>query len=75
MWKEGNLKVNEEIFHYCMKQYEKGSKWGIEGGRISKLSIRRNGKEVYNYDRGLDIAPVDENTELAMQILVHTENY
>ena len=37
MWKEGSIKVNGEIFHYWMKQYEGGSHWGIEGGRISKL--------------------------------------
>ena len=30
MWKEGSIKVNGEIFHYWMKQYEGGSHWGIE---------------------------------------------
>lgn len=36
MWKEGSIKVNGDIFHYWMKQYDKGSEWGIDGGRISK---------------------------------------
>ena len=36
MWKEGSLRVNGDIFHYWMKQYDEGSKWGINGGRISK---------------------------------------
>ena len=40
MWKEGSIKVNGEIFHYWMKQYEKGSEWGIDGGRISKLMLK-----------------------------------
>lgn len=26
MWKEGNIKVNGESFHYWMKQYDEGSK-------------------------------------------------
>ena len=46
MWKEGSIKVNGEIFHYWMKQYEGGSQWGIDGGRISKLMLKRNGKIV-----------------------------
>ena len=34
MWKEGSIKVNGDIFHYWIKQYEEGSEWGIAGGRI-----------------------------------------
>ena len=74
MWKEGSIKANGEIFHYWMKQYEEGSRYGINGGRISKLMLKRNGEIVYNYDRGEDIEPVDENTELAVQIILHGEN-
>ena len=39
MWKEGSLRVNGDIFHYWMKQYEEGSQFGIDGGRISKLML------------------------------------
>ena len=39
MWKEGSIRVNGEVFHYWMKQYDKGSEWGIDGGRISKLML------------------------------------
>ena len=74
MWKEGSIKTNGEIFHYWMKQYEEGSRYGINGGRISKLMLKRNGEIVYNYDRGEDIEPVDENTELAVQIILLNEN-
>ena len=52
MWKESSIKVNGEVFHYWMKQYDKGSEWGIDGGRISKLMLKRDGKIVCNYDRG-----------------------
>ena len=74
MWKEGSIKVNGEIFHYWMKQYNEGSQFGIEGGRISKLMLKRNGEIVCNYDRGWDVEPADENTKLAAEILIHTEN-
>ena len=69
MWKESSIKVNGEVFHYWMKQYDKGSEWGIDGGRISKLMLKRNGKIVCNYDRGWDIKPADENTQLALELL------
>ena len=55
MWKEGSIRVNGEVFHYWMKQYDKGSEWGIDGGRISKLMFKRDGYIVCNYDRGWDI--------------------
>ena len=43
MWREGCLKVHDSIFHYWMKQYDEGSQFGIEGGRISKLMLKRDG--------------------------------
>lgn len=75
MWKEGSIKVNREIFHYWMKQFEEGSEWGIEGGRISKLTLKRGGKIVCNYDRGWDIEPIDENTQFALELFLHNENW
>lgn len=74
MWKEGTVSVNGEIFHYWMKQYEEGSEYGINGGRISKLTIKCSGREVYNYDRGEDIAPIDKNTETALAIILKSDN-
>lgn len=74
MWKEGTVSVNGEIFHYWLKQYEEDSEFGINGGRISKLTIKRGGREVYNYDRGEDIAPIDKNTETALAIILKSDN-
>lgn len=37
--------------------------------------LKRNGEIVCNYDRGWDVQPVDEDTQLAYEILVHTENF
>ena len=74
MWKEGSIKVNGEIFHYWMKQYEGGSQWGIDGGRISKLMLKRDGKIVCNYDRGWDIHPTCKEAEMALCILLDNHN-
>ncbi len=50
-----------DVFGYIAyaKVYEGGSDWGIDDGPVSKLQVFeypgcRRGKEVYNYDRGLD---------------------
>ena len=74
MWKEGSLKVHDSVFHYWMKRYDEGSQFGIDGGRISKLMLKRNGKMVANYDRGWDIEPVDEGAALALGILMKEYN-
>ena len=74
MWKEGSIKIGNSIFHYWMKQYDEGSEWGIDGGRISKLMLKRDGEIVVNYDRGWDIKPSDADTQLVMEILLHSEN-
>lgn len=74
MWKEGSLKVHDSIFHYWIKVYEEGSVFGIDGGKVSKLMLKRNGEIVCNYDRGWDIAPADADAQLALEILLHSEN-
>ncbi len=75
MWREGSIKVEESIFHYWVKHYEEPSEdYGINGGRISKLMLKRNGKIVCNYDRGLDIEPADKQTEIALAILMKEYN-
>ena len=75
MWKEGSIKVDGDFFHYWLKQYDKGSEWGIDGGRISKLMLKRNSEIVCNYDRGWDIEPTDESTQFALELLLHSENW
>jgi hypothetical protein len=68
-WHEGTIGIPQKdggnkIAHYWVKAFDEGSEWGINGGRISKLSIKINGVWVANYDRGWDIEP-DENDEAA----------
>jgi len=55
----------KKIAHYYVKNFSEGSEYGINGGRISKLSIKIDGKYVANYDRGWDIKP-DKNDKPAM---------
>ena len=43
--------------HYEAKVFEDGSQFGINGGRISKLHVVKDGKCIINYDRGWDIYP------------------
>lgn len=70
MWNEGSIKVKNSIFHYWIKVYEEPSQFGIESGKISKLMLKRNGEIVCSYDRGWDIEPVDEDTQIALSILM-----
>ena len=75
MWSEGSIRIESSIFHYWVNHYEEPSAdYGIDGGRISKLMLKRDGKVAYNYDRGLDIAPEDKETEMALAILMKEYN-
>lgn len=74
MWHEGTIGIAVDgknvAHHYWVKSFDEGSKYGIDGGRISKLTIKRDGKVVCNYDRGWDVRPQDEATEKALAILM-----
>ena len=74
MWSEGSIKIGIDIFHYWVKHYEEASVYGIDEGRISKLTLKRNAEMVCNYDRGWDIEPADENTAAALAILMKDYN-
>lgn len=67
MWRHGYTANGAE---YCAKVYEQGSRYGIGGGRISKLQIKMHGVEIYNYDRGEDVpATTLEAREALAEIL------
>lgn len=66
MWKEGRFNIDGVKFFYSAKVFECGSEFGINGGRISKLSVWKSEGDYYcyplnnliiNYDRGWDIKP------------------
>lgn len=57
MWSEGTIGIpngdgTNTVCRYWVKHYEEGSQFGIEGGRISKLTIKVSGAITCNYDRG-----------------------
>ena len=81
MWKEGTIgvpdpndKKKHTICHYWIKHFEEPSEHGIDNGRISKLTIKVDGKTTCNYDRGWDKKPQDEATEIAYLILLKEYN-
>ena len=80
MWKQGTIGVKDSngrmvSITYWVKHYEEPSEdYGIDGGRISKLMLKRDGEITYSYDRGLDIAPTDKATETALAILMKEYN-
>ena len=81
MWKEGTIGIPKKngrykSVKYWVKYFEDPSEnYGINGGKISKLSLKMDGKWIANYDRGWDIEPTDENTQLALELLLHSENW
>ena len=64
MWSEGIIAcpTTGGKYKYWVKHYDEGSQFGIDGGKVSKLSIRRLGesRDLCNYDRGWDVEPTDE---------------
>ena len=79
MWHEGTIGISMQdggykIAHYWVKSFDEGSEWGISGGRISKLTIKIDGKITANYDRGWDIEP-DEGLTTQMAYCILLENY
>ena len=74
MWSEGSIKVRNSLFHYWVKHYDEPSEYGINEGRVSKLTLKRNGEIVYNFNRGHDVAAADEDTQLALAILLKEYN-
>ena len=80
MWKEGTIGVPVEnskykVVHYWVKVFEEPSEeYGINGGKISKLSLKMDGEWIANYDRGWDIKPTCKEAELALCILLTKHN-
>jgi len=74
MWKQGQIAApaSNTIYTYWAKVYEEGSEHGINQGRVSKLTIRKQGetRDLYNYDRGLDLPPANEEVETILNIIL-----
>ena len=61
MWTQGAIGIPSgnggmTSVSYWVKHYDNESQFGIDNGRISKLTLVQDSKVVYNYDRGEDVA-------------------
>ena len=72
-WLRGTI----DGYEFFALVFQKGSKYGINEGRISKLAVRRKlesltdvSRYIINYDRGWDIEPETEEYKLILDTLV-----
>ena len=70
MWTSGKLNGYE----FQIKHFEEGSVYGIDEGKISKITISRNGRILVNYDRGWDILLQDEDVVRIYEHLLYLFN-
>ena len=79
MWSEGIIAVpaTGNKYKYWVKHFEEGSEYGINGGRISKLTIRKlnESRDLYNYDRGLDIDCANDEVRAVYEIVLSKYNH
>jgi len=77
MWSEGIVAcpVTSGKYKYWVKHYEAGSPFGIDGGKVSKLTIRKLGeaRDLCSYDRGWDTLP-DGEVEAVYAIILRKYN-
>lgn len=79
IWVEGTMylpmddndKVKYVELQYCIKHYDKPSKYGIGKGRISKVELRMDDAVVCSYDRGWSIRPTCGVAEKALKDILH----
>ncbi len=74
MFSEGSINIEGVEVFYSVKHFDNGSEWGIEGGRISKLECRANGRTILHYDRGWDMEPETELGYLSYATLIDKFN-
>ena len=74
MWSHDFMEFDGVRCEYWVKHFDDPSQFGIDEGRISKLTIAVDGKIAMNYDRGWDIRPSDDASQKALAILLHDYN-
>lgn len=67
---EGWKIITQGSYKACILSFEEPSEeYGIDGGRISKLSINKGKQLLCNYDRGWDVEPKEEVKKFYNEIL------
>ena len=78
MWSEGIISglITGNKYKYWVKHFEEGSQFGIDGGRISKLTIRKlnEARDLCSYDRGWDTEPQTDEVKGVYAILLQKYN-
>lgn len=74
MWEQGTLRVEDQVVSYSMKVFEEPSEYGINQGRISKLTLKNNNKVIANYDRGWDMMPTSKLANEALEMILDARN-
>ncbi len=78
MWSEGIIAgpTTGDKYKYWVKHFEEDSRFGIDGGKVSKLTVRKVGqpKDLYNYDRGLDVDCANEEVRAVLAIILEKYN-
>jgi hypothetical protein len=66
MWVEGNIGA----YHYSAKVFQVGSRFGVNGGRISKLFISGSRGFIAEYDRGWSKRPRSKAAKTALNAIL-----
>ena len=75
MWEYGTIEVENQVVGYGMKVFEEPSEFGINNGRISKLTLVDNNNEIIaNYDRGWDVTPTTKIATEALEMILDARN-
>lgn len=78
MWSEGIITcpTTGSKYKYWVKHYEEGSQYGIDGGKVSKLTIRKldESRDLVNYDRGWDVEPNTDEVNAVYAIILQKYN-
>ena len=74
MWNEGIIAcpTTGGKYKYWAKVYDTDSEFGINQGRVSKLTICKVGEyeNLYNWDRGLDVDCANDEVRTVLNIIL-----
>lgn len=73
---KGRVQIAGGTFRFTMRRYDVPSDFGIDCGRISKLTVlnERTEKEIINYDRGWDICPKTKQAQAVLDWILRNYN-
>jgi len=78
MWKTGRIGTvgSSNIYEYHAKVCDEAWDFGIQEGKIIKLTIRKVGEPEWllNYDREWDVLPANEEVGKILQIILAEHN-